>query len=215
MVILIDKAYFLLNWSGIGAPNLYPDSVGVFLDGLTGVNILLAVFNMVPACPMDGGRILRGLLALKLDYARASAIAVFVGQGLVVILVFFRIFFNWRLALIGIFLYIGAGSEKQAVTLRSVLRQVHASAAMETEIRTLRPEDFLSRPLEHIYRSWQDDFQVFGDRGMEGILARGRTLAAIHEKGVDIPVSEVMDRDFASIDLSAPLDEVYQKLPSS
>jgi Zn-dependent protease/CBS domain-containing protein len=206
---------FIGRWAGIGVPNLYPDSARTFFAGLIGINIILAIFNLIPAFPMDGGRVLRGVFALKMDYVRATSIAVSIGQAVSLFFIFFGIFFNWWLALIGLFLYIGAGGEKQQVMLRSVLHRVPASEAMATDFRSLRPDELLSRSLEHVYHGCQEDFPVVGDRGIVGLLTRARILAAIHEKGVDVPVSEVMDRNFISINPRVPLDEVYRRLLSS
>jgi Zn-dependent protease/CBS domain-containing protein len=206
---------FVGQWTGAGVTNLYPDSVKTFFAGLIGINVMLAVFNMIPAFPMDGGRVLRGILAIKMDYVRATSAAVFVGQALAMLFIFFGIFFNWWLALIGVFLYIGAGSEKQQVVLKSILRQVPASEAMITDFITLRPEEPVRQALEHFHHGHQDDFPVIGEAGVEGILTRDRILASIHEKGLDAPVSEIMDRTFASVDPKMPLDEVYKKLLST
>jgi len=206
---------FVGHWTGIGVPNLYPDSVRALFAGLIGVNIMLAIFNLIPAFPMDGGRVLRGILATRMDYVRATSAAVLVGQALAMLFIFFGIFFNLWLALIGLFLYIGAGSEKQHVILRSFLHQVPASEAMTTEFLSVRPDESLSRVLEHFYHGCQDDFPVIGEAGIEGILTRDRILASIHDKGLDVPVSDVMDRTFASVSSTMPLDDVYKKLLSS
>ncbi len=206
---------FLGRWSGIDVPDLSPGSAQAFFAGLIGVNIMLAIFNLIPAFPMDGGRVLRGILALRMDYVRATSVAVFVGQALALFFIFFGVFFNLWLALIGLFLYIGAGSEKQYAILRSVLDRETASEAMATDFRSLRPDDRLSDALAHFHHGCQVDFPVISDNGLEGILTRDRILASLHEKGVDVPVSEVMDRTFASVDAKAPLEEVYRKLISS
>jgi Zn-dependent protease/predicted transcriptional regulator len=206
---------FVGQWTGISSPNLYPGSIQAFFAGLIGVNIMLAIFNLIPAFPMDGGRVLRGILAMKMDYVRATSAAVSIGQGLAMLFILFGIFFNWWLALIGLFLYIGAGSEKQQVLLKSLLRQVPASEAMTTEFVALRPNDTLRKAIEHFHHGCQDDFPVLGDKGIEGVLTRGRILASIHEKGLDVLVSEIMDRTFASVDPKMPLNDVYKKLLSS
>jgi len=200
------------QWSGIGTPNLFPDSAQAFFAGLIGVNIILAIFNLIPAFPMDGGRVLRGLLAMRMDFVRATSLAVFIGQAVSLFFIFFGIFFNWWLALIGFFLYMGAGTEKQQVMLRSVLNRVPAREAMATDFRSLRPEELLSRSLEHIYHGCQEDFPVVGDKGIEGVLTHHRILAAIHERGLEVPVSEVMERDFVSVEPDTPLDDVYRRL---
>ncbi len=150
------------SWTGVGVPDLYPDSFKTFLAGLIGVNVMLAVFNLVPAFPMDGGRVLRAILAMKLDYVKATSAAVFVGQAIAMFLIFFGIFFNWWLALIGLFLYIGAGSERQHVILRSFLHQVPVSKAMTTEFRSLRPDEPISHALEHFYHGSPGRFPRYG-----------------------------------------------------
>ncbi len=203
---------FVGQWRGAGESNLYPDSIKTFFAGLIGINVMLAVFNMIPAFPMDGGRVLRGILAIKMDYVRATSVAVFVGQALAMVFIFFGIFFNWWLALIGVFLYIGAGSEKQQVVLKSLLRQVPVGEAMTTDFVALRPDEPVRQAFEYFHHGRQDDFPVIGQGGVEGILTRDRILASIHEKGLDAPVSEVMDREFVSVDPNMPLDEVYKKL---
>lgn len=206
---------FVGTWSGIGAPNLFPDSARTFFASLITVNVILAIFNLIPAFPMDGGRVFRGILAMKMDYVTATSVAVFVGQALAMLFIFFGIFYNWWLAFIGVFLYIGAGGEKHQVVLKSLLSEVPASAAMTTEYQTLRPEDTLRRAIEHFHHGCQDDFPVVGDHGVEGILTRSKILASLHEKGLDVPVSEIMDRAFDSVASGTPLDEIYRQLTSS
>jgi Zn-dependent protease/predicted transcriptional regulator len=199
------------RWSGISVPTIQPDSSRSFLAGLIGINIMLAIFNLIPAFPMDGGRVLRGILAMTMDYVRATSLAVAIGQILAMLFIFYGVFFNWWIAIIGLFLYIGAGGEKQQVILKSVLHAIPASEAMTTTFRTLRPDEPIARALEHFYHGCQDDFPVVGEAGIEGILTRDRILATIHDKGVNVPVSDVMDRDFASVTPRTPLDEIYKK----
>ncbi len=206
---------FVGRWTGIGVPNLFPDSAQTFFANLIGINIILAIFNLIPAFPMDGGRVLRGLLAMKMEYLRATAVAVMIGQAISIFFVFFGLFYNWWLALIGIFLYIGAGSERQQAVLHSLLNKVPVSEAMATEFLTLRPEAPLSEALEHFHHGCHQDFPVIGDFGLEGVLTRDRILASIHEKGVNVPVSEVMDRDFAAVKSDSSLDEVYKTLAAN
>jgi len=200
---------------GVTMPSIYPDSAGAFFAALIGVNIILAIFNLIPAFPMDGGRVLRGILAMNMDYVTATSVAVYIGQAMAMFFIFFGIFFNWWLALIGLFLYIGAGSEKQHVVLRSFLHEVPVSEAMTTDFRSLRPDELLSDAVEHFHHGCQDDFPVIGERGIEGILTRHEILASIHGKGLDVPISEVMDRSFSSVTPAVALDDVYKRLLSS
>jgi hypothetical protein len=205
---------FIRRWTGLTIANLYPDSAGAFFGALVSVNVLLAIFNLIPAFPMDGGRIFRGLLALRMSYVRATNLAVAVGQALSVLFIFYGLFFNWWLALIGVFLYIGAGGERQHTLIRSVLREIPASRAMVTDFYRLAPGELLSRALEHVYHGYQDDFPVVNGDGIQGVLTRSNILSAIHERGVDVPVEEIMDREFVSIGGEQSMDEVYRELVS-
>ncbi len=214
LVIAAVIYLFVGRWTGIGMPNLSPDSVRTFFAGLIGINIMLAIFNMIPAFPMDGGRVLRGLLATKMNYVRATSMAVLIGQGIATFFIFFGIFFNWWLAIIGFFLYMGAGAEKQQVILKSILHKVPVSQAMTTDFRSLQSNESLSSVLERFSHGYQEDFPVIGDSGIEGILSRDRILASIHSKGLDTPVCEVMDKTFISVAPAMSLDEVYKKLSS-
>ncbi len=196
--------------TGVALPNLYPQSAQAFLAGLIGVNIMLAVFNLIPAFPMDGGRVLRGLLAMRMDYVQATTWAANIGQAIAAFFVFFGMFFNFWLALIGIFLYLGAGSEKQQVILQSLLAEVPAGVAMTTEYTSLKPDDTLADALEQFHHGCQQDFPVIDDSGLQGILTRDRILAAIHSKGLNVRVCEVMDKAFAAVSSKTGLDQVYR-----
>lgn len=206
---------FIGTWSGIIITILYPASAHELFSMLIGVNIMLAIFNLIPAFPMDGGRILRGILALKMNFVQATSAAVFIGQGFSMLFIFYGLFFNWWLSLIGIFLFIGAGGEKQHVMLKTILHRVLANEVMATDFHSLRPDEPLSRALEYIYHGCQQDFPVVGDKGIQGVLTRMGILSVIHDKGVQVPVSEVMDRNFNFVDPQTPLDDVYHHLLSS
>lgn len=214
--IVIAGVLFLVAWGKVKVelPSLYPETLATFVGGLIGVNIMLAIFNMIPAFPMDGGRVLRSLLALKMDYVRATTWAANIGQAIAAFFVFFGAFFNFWLVLIGIFLYLGAGSEKQQVILQALLAEVPAAEAMTTEYISLRPDDTLNSALVHLHHGSQQDFPIIGDSGIVGILTRDRILASIHTKGLNVPISEVMDKSFAAVDANMGLDRVYRKLLS-
>jgi predicted transcriptional regulator len=167
---------------------------------------------------MDGGRVLRSLFALKMDYVRATSLAAGIGQAIASFFIFFGIFggvyANFWLVIIGIFLYLGAGSEKQQVILQTLLASVPVSQAMTTEFISLKPDDSVVTALEHFHHGSQQDFPVVGDFGIEGILTRDKILASIHTKGLNVPVMEVMDKSFATVDPKMGLDEVYKILLS-
>ncbi len=187
-----------------------------FVRLLGTVNLVLAGFNLLPAFPLDGGRILRGLIGVWVPYARATHIAVFVGQGFAILIGFYGFYrFNLILMLIALFIYIGAGSEERSVQLRSVLRGVPVGEVMSTRFQTLSRTDTLAKSLELMYHGCQDDFPVIADEALVGVLARSKILSRIHERGPETRVQEVMDTNLASVEPDVSLDEAYRRMMES
>ena len=110
------------------------------VDRLAAVNLFLALFNLIPAFPMDGGRVLRAILSSRLGFVRATGIAATIGQGFAFLLGFLGLFYNPILIFIAIFVYLAAASEAHMVALRAVSRGVPAMAATMTRIATLKPD---------------------------------------------------------------------------
>src|SRR6185312_13405409 len=106
---------------------------------LVSINIFLVLFNLIPAFPMDGGRVLRALLAMGLGFGRATQIAASLGQGLAFAFGFLGLFYNPLLIFIAIFVYLAAASEAHSVALRAMSRGVPVSTAMMTQFATLAP----------------------------------------------------------------------------
>src|SRR5262249_37801022 len=118
------------------------------IDRLAEVNLFLAAFNMIPAFPMDGGRVFRALLATQLGYVRATEVAASVGQWVAFALGFIGLFYNPLLIFIAIFVYLAAASEAHMVGLRAMSRGVPVTAAMVTRFATLKPTDHIDQAIE-------------------------------------------------------------------
>jgi Zn-dependent protease/CBS domain-containing protein len=212
-LVIAGVLYISLGWwSGISYPTLYPDSARSFVSSLITVNLILAAFNLIPAFPMDGGRTLRGILALKMDYLRATSIAVAIGQFLSIVFIFYGFLYNFWLTLIGVFLFIGAGSEKNQTVFRFLLQGVRSEEAMTTAFKTVASGENLSDIMERVYHSGQDDFPVVDGEELRGILTRDRVVAAINEKGEETAVSSIMEKDFTTVTPNTNLNEVYHIL---
>ncbi len=173
---------------------------------------MLAVFNLIPAFPMDGGRVLRALLALRLDYVRATEIAATTGQVLALLFGFVGLFSNPFLVFIALFVWMGAAGEASMIQMRTALRGIPVSHLMMTDLQTLSDQDRLSSAVNHILAGSQQDFPVL-DRGVVvGVLTRSRLMSALASQGQDGYVTEVMDREFQVADPAEMAQSAFQRL---
>ena len=193
-----------VNWTG-----------GDFFTRIMAMNLWLVGFNLLPAFPMDGGRVLRALLATRLDYTRATQTAAHVGQAMALLFGLLGLFFDPFLLFIALFVWMGASEEAAMVTMRYSLGGVPVQRVMHTEFHTLQPDDPLSLAISDIMAGWQQDFPVvFGDRVM-GVLTRENLVRVLAERGPDTHVREAMQRDVPAVDSHDMLEGAIAKLRSS
>jgi Zn-dependent protease len=179
---------------------------GSFAERLLGVNLFLVLFNLLPAFPMDGGRVLRAFLAMRLDYARATRIAATIGQGMAFLLGFIGLFWNPFLLFIALFVWIGASQEATAAEMKSSLAGVPVREAMLTEFRTLTPSATLTEATRLLLAGSQQDFPVIDGGRVVGILAHADLFQALRERGEHVAVADVMRRDFEAVQSEELLD---------
>lgn len=198
--------------SGAAAASLDNTTIPL-VNRLAAVNLFLALFNMIPAFPMDGGRVLRALLSAKLGFVRATEIAASIGQGFAFLLGFVGLFYNPILIFIAIFVYLAASSEAHMVALRSVARGVPVSAATMTQIATLTPDAHIDEAVQTLLRTSQSEFPVVDAAHKPvGLLGRGDIIRALKELGPDARVSQAMADSIPVVDRRAPLDEAVRIL---
>jgi Zn-dependent protease/CBS domain-containing protein len=185
---------------------------GSFLERLMVTNLILVGFNMIPAFPMDGGRVLRALLAFKLRYSRATQIAASVGQGLALLFGIYGIFSNPFLVFIALFVWMGAQSESRMVQMKSALDGIPVSRVMLTNFVSLSKDDQLSNVVETILTGTQKDFPVVEDGQIVGILTQNGLMKGLRGSGKQALVSSIMEMDFQTIDPSDLLDATLAKL---
>ena len=179
---------------------------GIFLERLLFANLFLVGFNLIPAFPMDGGRVLRALLAKRMDYARATRAAASIGQGLAFVLGFLGLFTNPFLVFIALFVWIGAAQEAALVETKSALEAVFVRDAMISDFRSLSPTDELSAAVKLVLSGWQQDFPVVEQGRVVGMVA---TLANGEVHSI---VDETMRRDFPVASPKEPLQSVFTRL---
>jgi Zn-dependent protease len=187
---------------------------GDFLSRLLWINVVLVLFNMLPAFPMDGGRVLRGVLALRLDYARATRIAAAVGQGMAMLFGLVGLFTNPFLVFIAIFVYLGAQAEAQHVSMRSALEGVLVRDAMMTRFSALDALQPLRRAMDELLAGAQQDFPVVGGGQFQGMLYRSDLVRALREIGDHVPVADVARRDCGVLREDDSLHEALARMRS-
>jgi predicted transcriptional regulator len=180
-----------------------------FLTQLISINVALVVFNLLPAFPMDGGRVLRALLAMFLPYGRATNIAAAVGQVMAILFGIIGFFTNWMLMLVALFVYFAARGEAQQVTMRSLVRGARVRDAMASQFRGLHPDWPLSAAIDALLADHQQDFPVVEQERVVGVLNRVDLLNSLAQGRLDRSVREVMAKNCPFIEESMPLDQAF------
>jgi Zn-dependent protease len=183
-----------------------------FLFYLFSVNVALVVFNLIPAFPMDGGRIFRALLATRMSRVQATRAAAALGKFMALIFFLFGLFSNIILAVIAVFIYFGAHSENIMIQQISLLQGNDIRDAMITDFTTLGPNDTLQQAVDRILDSTEQDFIVAENGKPVGILFMSDMIPALREKPRDTPVREVMSTQFISLKAGDPLPSAYRQL---
>ncbi|MET0194876.1 MAG: CBS domain-containing protein, partial [Hyphomicrobiaceae bacterium] len=178
---------------------------------MAAANVALLVFNLIPAFPMDGGRVLRALLATVLGYTRATRVAASIGQGLAVVLAIIGLMGNPLLVLVAVFIFLAASGEAGYVQMRDYTRGYLASHAMITNFQTLSPQSTVDDAAQLLLRTTQKEFPVVDGAGtLRGILTHEALIAALRSTGGATPVLDVMTRDVPTVPESGCLDAVFK-----
>ena len=179
-----------------------------FLTRLATVNIFLVLFNLIPAFPMDGGRVLRALLTFAMGRQRATAVAARIGQGLAFVFGFLGLMGgNAILVFVAIFVFIAAGAEAGEASLREIARRIPVDRAMVRVFETLAPSATVDDAADALIRTTQHEFPVVDGAGkLRGFLERDVMIRALKATGPQTPVLDVMRRDVPVVRSSQPLD---------
>ncbi len=176
------------------------------------VNVILVLFNAIPAFPMDGGRVLRALLAFKLGRVRATQIAANLGQLLAIVFVFYGLFSNPFLVLIGVFVFFGAYSENMMVQHLDFLRGHSVREGMMTNYVSLSPEETVQNAIEKLLMGSEHEFIVENDGKVVGTLTRSQLIQAIKEDKMTAPVADIMSEEFVAFSVTDKLSAAYTEL---
>lgn len=202
LVNVVIAAVLLVILGGILPPDSMDlDDPGVSLVArLAGANIFLVLFNLIPAFPMDGGRMLRALLAYWLGYARGTRIAATIGQVVAFGFGFLGLFGNPLLLFIALFVYLGASAEAHAAQVREVSRGLLARDAMLSRFESLSPSSRIEDAVQKLLATSQHEFPVVDDAGrMRGLVTRDDIIRGLRERNPDAPVVEIMKTDIPTV----------------
>jgi Zn-dependent protease/CBS domain-containing protein len=180
---------------------------------IAGANIALALFNLIPAFPMDGGRVLRALLTTRMGFARATRVSANIGQGLAVVLGFIGLFGNPMLVLVAVFIFMAAAGEAGFVQARDIARGHLASQAMITRFDSLGPQSSVDDAAQMLLRTTQHEFPVVDGAGrLRGAVTREAVIEALKEgRGADA-VLGIMSADVPTVGETACLETIFSGL---
>jgi Zn-dependent protease/CBS domain-containing protein len=216
-VLAVAGSLFLHVSIGSGLAKLFlnPTSLGWkdMLPYLIVTNVGLALFNLLPAFPMDGGRVLRALLATAMPHTRATALAVSVGQGLAWLLGLAGLLTtNFVLILIAIFVYAGATQEGRMTQVKGVLQGLRVRQAFARHAQVLSPDDPISHAADLALESFQSDFPICDGERIVGLLTYTDMIRGLKQHQPETPVREVMRTQFPAVGLNDELYEVHRQM---
>ncbi|HEX8705053.1 MAG TPA: site-2 protease family protein [Myxococcaceae bacterium] len=221
-VNLVISAVLLLTAFLTGLAGLPEESVRALLSQpsaaalllwLLGANVTMALFNLLPALPMDGGRILRAVLAMRLDPARATLLAATVAQVLAVAMGALAIAGgHFMLAVIAGFVLLGAGQERSAAHAQQRLAHLSVGDAYHRHAVTLAPGDRVWRVVDHLLARPQEEFAVLLGGQLLGVVTRRQVLETLRNEGAVGYVAGLMLRDVPRFEESTSLQEAYRRM---
>lgn len=189
-------------------------NINTFIINLLLVNVMLVAFNAIPAFPMDGGRVLRALLAMNMDRAKATRIAASIGQFIAILFVFAGLFYvhNPFLIFIGVFVYIGAMAEAQAVTTGSILSGFTVRDALRTRYTLLDADSTLKDAVTELLAGSDQDFIITENGSIAGVLRRKELIKGLSEHGQETETTSIapyIERNLPYLQPDDDIKEVY------
>ena len=192
---------------GVGANNFF---LNFFI-----VNLWLALFNLIPAFPMDGGRVLRALLAMKFERHIATNIAARIGQVLAVGFVFIGFFSNPFLVFIGLFIFLGAQAEAEFTLTQSLLKGYTVRDVLMRQYQTIESNETVKTAVAMLLNGQSRNFLITENGLSVGTLSREEIIKALSEQGENVVIHNVMNKDLVYLDADSPLENAYQQVQQS
>ncbi|MCT2398325.1 site-2 protease family protein [Novosphingobium mangrovi (ex Huang et al. 2023)] len=215
-VTLVIALVLILALGGLPAPEAVAQDFTLhgLIVQLAFANLVLFVFNLIPAFPLDGGRVLRAGLAATLGHTRGTRVAAQIGQAAAFLLGLAGLFGgNMILVLVAVFIYLAAGSENGIAQLHGITSGKPASASMISSFVSLQANDPVREAANALIHTEQREFPVVDDQGrLEGLLTRDGIVQALVTKGPESPIADVMRRDIAAVSRWTLMDDIVSLL---
>jgi len=185
----LDQIVLIETPSTAFAPAL--NTAGSLMLDLAVLNFFLGAFNLIPAFPMDGGRILRAFLAERMNFSDATKYAAFIGRFFGILMAITGIFYNLWLIIIGVFIYIGASEEMEQTIVSTVLARVRVKDVMHPEIASVKPETKLSEALEVMFKARYHDALIEKDGAFQGVVTWREIMNVKPEQRSELMVNQL------------------------
>lgn len=183
-----------------------------FVFNIMIINLWLAIFNLIPAFPMDGGRVLRALLSFKLERHKATRLAANIGQMVAIGFVILGFMANPFLIFIGFFIFLGAQSEAELTHAQSILKTYTVKDAVMHHFQTVRPDDTISAAVQMLLNGQCRSFLVVDESRPVGTLDRDEIIRAISARGEEVKIGEVMNKDLTFLQAEMPLTDAWPQI---
>lgn len=183
-----------------------------FLPLLMTINVWLAIFNLIPAFPMDGGRVFRALLSFKIDRARATRVAASVGQVLAILFALIGFFINPFLIFIALFIFLGAQAEVQFYEAKALLHGYTVGDVLMKEVPKMDVKDSLRDAAQKLLKGQNRNFVVFNDGKVVGTITKNEILRALQLKEENTMVEELMNPELFYVQSDMELDVAWNKM---
>jgi Zn-dependent protease/predicted transcriptional regulator len=183
-----------------------------FIARVMWVNVIIVLFNLLPAFPMDGGRMLRAALAIRLGNVRATAIAARFGRGFAVLFGIWGFLTNPFLVFIALFVWLGATGEETQSRMQAALHDIPVEKLMIADVRTLDVGDPLARAIQHLLAGFQQDFPVVSDGQVVGVLTRAELVKGLAQQGESARVADHMHREICVTHVRESVDRAFERL---
>ncbi|MCB0582358.1 MAG: site-2 protease family protein [Phaeodactylibacter sp.] len=217
-VVIAIVLFIYIKASGLSLPTSQledPSQITLgkyFLPNLLFVNVLLFAFNLIPAFPMDGGRVLRALLSMKYDRATATNIAARIGQFLAIGFVFFGFMYDFWLIFIGLFIYLGASGEASYETQRSLLSRLTVRDVLMHQYTPLHAWETIGRAVEILLDGQEKEFIVTEDNQIIGTISRDDIIKGLQALGKEERIKRIVNQDWIRLSTDMELNEAYEQM---